>query len=113
MMTLMMCLMFSTASYSQSINGTPLSDIESEYLLIVGYSNLLGTKIRINIDYGQEKKALKNTTTLTGSNGKAVKLNSMIDGLNFLSDYGYEFVNAYAISIGNQSVSHFLLRKIK
>jgi len=35
----------------------------------------------------------------------------MIDALNFMNDNGYDFESAYALTIGNQNVYHFLLRK--
>ena len=41
-----------------------------------------------------------------------MKFNSMIDALNFFNTYGYKFVNAYVITIGNQNVYHFLLEKV-
>jgi hypothetical protein len=37
----------------------------------------------------------------------------MIDALNFMSKNGFEFVNAYAITMGNQNVYHYLLRNLK
>jgi hypothetical protein len=35
----------------------------------------------------------------------------MVDALNFMSDNGYEFVTAYAITVGNSNVYHFLMKK--
>ena len=34
----------------------------------------------------------------------------MIDALNFMNDNGYDFEGAYALTIGNQNVYHFLLK---
>lgn len=99
-------------AYSQTINGTPLKDIDVEYIQIVGTSKLLSTKVTINLDFGQEDKFWNaKDTQLLDENGKPVILNSMIDALNFMSKNGYEFVQAYALTIGNQNIYHYLMRK--
>lgn len=112
LMTLMMCL-FATVGYSQTVNGVELSSFEGDYIQIVGTSNFIGTKVTIGVDYGQEQKVFKNNSKLIDENGKPVRLNSMVDALNFFVKYGYEFKTAYAITVGNSNVYHFLLSKIK
>jgi len=44
------------------------------------------------------------------ANGKKKKFNTMIDALNFMHSMGYEYVDAYAITLGNQNVYHSILR---
>lgn len=112
------CLIFSIflfCSYgalAQSVNGIPLKDIDVEYVRIVGTSQLLSTKVSIELDFGQRNKLFNfKDTQLMDENGKPLVLNSMIDALNFMSKNGYEFVQAYAIVIGNQSVYHYLMRR--
>lgn len=108
-----MLSLFVTISYSQTVNGVELSSFEGDYIQIVGVSNLMGTKVTIGVDYGQEKKVFRNTSSLIDENGKLVKLNSMVDALNFFVLYGYEFKTAYALTMGNSNVYHFLLSKKK
>ncbi|MBC8464356.1 MAG: hypothetical protein H8D62_01640 [Bacteroidetes bacterium] len=104
---------FSTSVYSQSVNGIPIQEIDVEYIQIVGTSKLLSTKVSIQIDFGQATKFMKGgkEKIVTDENGKLVQFNSMIDALNFMSKNGYSFESAYALTIGNQNVYHFLLRK--
>lgn len=98
----------------QTVNDIPISEIDVEYIQIIGTSKLLSNKVTIQIDFGQENKYWSNKDTqVKDENGKLVVFNSMIDSLNFLSENGYEFVNAYAITIGNQNVYHYMLRKKK
>lgn len=99
--------------HSQTVNDIPLSDIDVEYVQIVGTSKILSTKVFIEIDFGQRTKFFSSgkETIIKDSLGKAVDFNSMIDALNFMSENGYDFVNAYAITVGNQNVYHYLLRK--
>jgi hypothetical protein len=110
---LVSCLILSTFSgFGQTVNNVPLKDINVDYVQIVGTSKLLSTKVTIEIDFGQRNKMFNfNDTSLKDENGKLLELNSMIDALNFMCKNGYEFVQAYAITIGSQNVYHYLMRK--
>ena len=100
-------------AYSQTVNEIPIKDIDVEYVQIVGTSKLLSNKLTIEIDFGQENKLFSSDkdTRVRDANGKNMIFNSMIDALNFMTKNGYEFVHAYAITVGNQNVYHYLLRK--
>jgi hypothetical protein len=39
--------------------------------------------------------------------------NSMIDGMNYMGEHGWEFVQAYAVTSGNQNVYRYVLKKKK
>lgn len=106
----LVCFVFNLQA--QTVNGVPLKDIKSEYVQIKGTSKLLSSKINIELDFGQHNKYFKvKDTQLMDENDKLITLNSMVDALNFMTKYGYEFVQAYAFSVGNQNVYHYLLRK--
>ncbi len=101
-------------SFSQTVNGVPLKDIDVEFMQIVGISKMLSTKLNINIDFGQYDNIWKSKDTqILDENGKKLVFNSMIDALNFMSKNGYDFIDANAISMGNSNVYHFLLKKVK
>lgn len=106
-------LCFLLNANSQTVNDVPIKDIDVEYVQIVGTSRLLSTKLTIEIDFGQENKLFSSDkdTRVKDANGKNMIFNSMIDALNFMTKNGYEFVQAYAISVSNQNVYHYLLRK--
>ncbi len=96
------------------VNGVALDSIKTEYVEIVGTSKLLSTKLNIDLDFGQYNSIWKySDTEVKNSLGKRVDLNSMIDALNFMVKNGYEYVNSYAITVNNQNVYHYLLRRIK
>ena len=100
--------------FSQTVNDVPIKDIDVEYVQIVGTSRLLSNKLSIEIDFGQENKIFSDKDTrVKDANGKNLIFNSMIDALNFMTQNGYEFVQAYAITVSNQNVYHYLLRKKK
>jgi hypothetical protein len=107
-------LLFFSVSFSQTINGLPIKDLDVEYLRIVGTSKMLSTKLTITIDIGQRTKFFSSNsdeTLLKDENGKPIIFNSMIDALNFMSSNGYDFVTSNAITLGSQNVYHYLLRK--
>jgi hypothetical protein len=116
---LLLCFIFITFvsiqnTFSQTVNDIPISQIKekAEYCLIVGTSKILSSDVTIAIDFGQETSMWSNKTLLVkDENGKLMAFNSMIDALNFMSKNGYDFVNAYAITKGNQNVYHFLLHR--
>ena len=96
------------------VNGIALDSIKTEYVQIIGTSKLLSTKLNIDLDFGQYNSIWKySDTEVKNSLGKRVDLNSMIDALNFMVKNGYEYVNSYAITVSNQNVYHYLLRRIK
>ncbi len=100
---------------SQTINDVPIKDIDVEYVQIVGTSKLFSNKVTIEIDFGQVDKLFSSDkdTRVKDADGKNMVFNSMIDALNFMTKNGYEFVHAYAITVSNQNVYHYLLRKKK
>jgi hypothetical protein len=111
-LTLLFLVFVCTCARAQTVNGIPIAEIETEYALIVGISKFLSTKVNIEIEFGQHNKAWNNKDTqLIGEDGKPLTLNSMVDALNFMSQYNYEFLQAYAITVGNQNVYHYLMKK--
>lgn len=109
-----LCLLMLGISNAQTVNDVPLKDINVEYIQIVGTEKLLSTKITIQIDFGQATSLWKATDNIIkDENAKPVVFNSMIDALNFFSKNGYDFVTAYVLTVSNQNVYHYLLRKNK
>lgn len=118
MKKLLLCVTFVIVSFTtkaQTVNDIPIKDIDVEYIQIVGTSKLFSTKVTIQIDFGQNTKFISSgkETIVKDEAGKAVEFNSMIDALNFMSVNGYDFVNAYVITVQNQNVYHYLLKKKK
>lgn len=100
------------------INGFVNSQTDSngpeyEYCQLLGVGKLFSNKVNVTIDYGQERKFFQDNR-IKNEDGTPKTFNSMVDGMNFMGLYGWEFVQAYAITIGNQNVYHYLLkRKVK
>tara|TARA_B100000401_G_scaffold351724_1_gene249344 strand:- start:316 stop:669 length:354 start_codon:yes stop_codon:yes gene_type:complete len=113
--TLVLIFILLSIGYSQTVNGIPISEIDTEYIQIVGTEGLIKKKVSIEIDYGQNEQGKffqkRKNLVIKDENDEELKFNSMIGALNFMHKYGYDFVNAYAVSTGNQNVYHYLLKK--
>ena len=78
------------------------------YCQIHGVDISLGlkSKLTIMVDDGEYKPPYP---TIRDEKGKPKIFNSMIDALNYMSEDGWEFVQAYSV----QNLYHFLLKKRK
>lgn len=88
------------------------------YCEIVGTGNLTGTKVKIEIDFGQKVSwtGQKNQRTLVDEQGKKMEFNSMMDAVNYLAQFGWTLHSTYAVTEskgmgGNGSVYHYILTK--
>jgi len=82
-----------------------------EYCMVLATSNLLGTRVTISVDHGQEVKLFRNTGVVRDDEGKLKKFNTVIDALNYLNEDGWLFVDAYSVTVGNQNVYHYMLKR--
>ena len=114
-LALILFVFISVSGYGQTVNNIPIKDLKSEYVEIVGTAaTLFGNKVIIDIDFGQEVKVFGGGKQFIIKNaaGENMEFNSMIDALNFMSQNGYTFVQAYGFETTNHEyVYHYLLRK--
>lgn len=97
---------------------TPLPDYLFEkvpggfvYCQLVGTANFTMTKVTVEIDFGQARKVFERNKRLLDENGKPIKFNSMVDAMNYMGSMGWEFVQAYVVTVNNSNVYHWLLKK--
>lgn len=82
------------------------------YCELVGTGKLFSTKVTIDIDFGEEKGYFEDTRLRNEATGKLQTFNSMVDALNYMGSQGWEFVQAYVVTMNNnQNVYHWLLKK--
>jgi hypothetical protein len=83
------------------------------YCELLGSSGMFSSKCKVTIDFGQNTSFWKGTKDqqLVDEHGKDIKFNSMVDAMNFMGKLGWKFVQAYAVTIGNNNVYHWLLYK--
>jgi len=107
-------IFLATNIYAQTVNDIPIEELEMEYIQIVGQAKFLSSKIKVKVDFGQQSDFFTGTNVaIKDVEGKTVSFNSMIDALNFMSASGYDFISSYVITVSNQNVYHYLLKKSK
>lgn len=84
------------------------------YCELLGAQQLLSKKVTVSIDFGQQTK-LFSDNRMVDENGNVIVFNSMIDAMNYMGNLGWEFEQAYVVSVGAGSgsslVYHWLLSK--
>lgn len=105
---LLICAFFSIAALTHAQSP----DQKYVYCQIVGTQKFLSpNKVTITIDFGEEKNYWKDNRVREEETGKVKVFNSMVDALNYMGAHGWEFVQAYIVTISNQNVYHYLLKR--
>lgn len=105
---LLMSLLFITATAQNEQQQDTLDKFM--YCQIVGTSKFMSSKVTIEIDFGQAR-GLWSDNRLRGEDGKPIVFNSMIDAMNWMGNDGWEFMQAYVLTVGQQNVYHWILKK--
>lgn len=82
---------------AQTINEIPVNEIDVEYIQLIAKPKSYSTNYQIHIDFGQINKYFSGKDTkIMDADDKKLDFNSMIDALNFMSQYGgYELVSTH------------------
>lgn len=108
LLALLFALICQADARSQEI---PDSSITFAYAQLVGMQKFLSTKVVVSIDFGQQRSFFSSNAITDPKTGKPVEFNSMVDAMNFMGEMGWEFVQAYVVTVSNQSVYHWLLKR--
>jgi hypothetical protein len=110
---LLICLTVYTNSVMAQTNEPNPNESKYVYSELVGTQKFLSTKVTIAVDFGEAKNMWKDNRVKDEITGKVQVFNSMVDALNYMGEDGWEFVQAYIVTIGQQNVYHWLLKKRK
>lgn len=91
----------------------PSIEAKKVYAELLGYQKrIFSNKVKVTVDFGQNVSFWKSgDMIIVDENGKEIVFNSMVDAMNFMGNHGWAFVQAYAITEGNQNVYHWLMTK--
>lgn len=106
----MLCISFFLVNRAKAQDEQP-SKRKEEYCEIVGTTQLFSTKLVISIDYGQERKWFQDNRA-KDAEGNVKKFNSMIDAINYMTEEGWTFVNAFPVTMGNTNVYHYMMKRV-
>ena len=101
-----LCLFSFTSIFAQVNKETKF-----KYCELVGTQKFLSQKLTITLDFGEAKNIWKDNRLKDEVTGKVQIFNSMVDALNYMGEDGWEFTQAYVVTIGQQNVYHWLLKK--
>lgn len=105
---ILLLLLIPVFAHAQEVQNDTIS--RWSYCEILGMQKLLNpNKLNVSIDYGQSRKWFSDER-IRNEQGKAETFNSMVDALNYMGAQGWEFVQAYVVTIGNSNVYHWLLK---
>jgi len=94
------------------VDGVDITTTDVQYLQLVGTTKLLNpNEVTINVDYGQDLKWNSPRQVIKGPDGKNMSFESMVDALNFMYKNGFEFISREVVTMGQQNVYHFLLKR--
>lgn len=68
-----------------------------------------GSKVVIDIDFGEERRSFGYTWLRDEMTGKVKKFNSIVDALNYMGSQGWLLVNAFPI--GESHIYHYYFKK--
>ncbi len=106
-----LCISFSAYSQEEKLTENFI------YCELVGTGKMMSTKVNVQVDFGQKTSYWKGGSEkfLKDENGKKIEFNSMVDAMNYFGAQGWEFVQAYVVTVpgmsGQQNVYHWLLKK--
>lgn len=113
--TLLSILLLLSAKYSfsQTVNNIPISELNTNFIEIVATQKLMSKKVTIQLDFGQQINSFGGMKQIVvqDKKGRNKEFNSVIDALNFFSQYGFKFEQSYCVTISNQNVYHYLMSK--
>lgn len=106
---LLMLVGMLSASAQVYVNDIDINETGVKYCELLAKQKFLSSKIIVLVDYGQapEWKSPK----IRDRDGKSYKFETVIGALNFMDANGWEYVNQYALTEGNNHVYHFLLKR--
>lgn len=104
LIVIVLALLTSVASHAQG----------KVYCELLGTQQFMSKKVTVQIDFGQQTKFFSDNR-LVDEKGNVKVFNSMVDAMNFMGTLGWEFEQAYVVTVGggtsSQNVYHWLLSK--
>jgi hypothetical protein len=111
--TTILFVIFLTVLLPEKLFSQTADSTQYMYCELVGYQKFLSTKMTMIVDFGETMNYWKDNRVRDEESGKVKTFNSMVDGLNYMGKNGWEFVQAYVVTIQSQNVYHWLLKKRK
>lgn len=96
-------------SKSMIDDSIEITEIEI-YCQVQGQLKFFSGKVEITVDYGGYSGYF-DSFLMDEVTGERIRFNSMVDALNFMGTQGWQFIQAYVVTTGDQNVYHYLMKK--
>jgi len=90
---------------------TSTAHAKERYLLLFAQAPILSSKVKIYVDMGTPGNPMKDFEVLKGDDGKPIKFSSPMEGVNYMGEQGWEYVEAFALTVGSNNVYHFVMKR--
>lgn len=95
---------------------TSFAQVKRYYCEIKGVEKELSSGLKIVFDFGNNPVysawgGLKSKQKLVDENGDEIPFNSMVDAGNYMSDKGWNFLQAYTSVYSSQAIVHWIFYK--
>ncbi len=112
--TFILFTVLTSNAYTQSINGTPIQDLDIEYIEIKIQVTQINMSDRISVSYDEQGEIYvsnkkPNVNALRDKEGNMIVLPSRIIALNFFAKNGFELVESFASE--SPSFQYLILRR--
>lgn len=108
--TLLFCLIFSSMQAQTQDTTISMKNRTEEYCIVLATQKAFSYKVTITIDYGLHRSMWKDSR-VTDEAGQLKVFESVVDALNYMNSLGWEFMNAYVITVSSQNVYHYLMKR--
>jgi len=110
LVTIAFITLFICSLSAQTVNDVPLNEIDADYiqLFMIG-KGMSGSKYKVFLDYGQELSMKTKDREILDENGNTVIFYSEAGVLNYMSDYGFKYVDIFEISMGMGGMTNVIL----
>ena len=86
---------------------------DTEQYCILRISELVfSNKISIDVDFGQERKAMRDNRMRDEETKKLKKFNSEADALNYMGHQGWKMINAFPVITNKNSCTQYVFKKL-
>ena len=106
---LLVSILITLNSFSQETDSTPVME---QYCVLRISDIVFSNKISIDVDFGQERKPLRDNRMRDEETKKLKKFNSEADALNYMGQLGWKMVNAFPYITNKNSCTQYVFKKI-
>ena len=97
-------------SVGMTISAQDTTMVE-QYCRLVATGKILSNKVRIDVDFGEERKLFRDNRLRDEQTGKLKEFNTAVDALNYMGSQGWIMLNAFPIIEGGSTIFHYYFKR--